>query len=289
MGALRERFIDEMKLRGLSDNTVKTYVFYVHDLSNYCKMSPGRIDDEQVRAYLLHLIKDREVCASTANLAHSSIKFFYRNVLGRKQFVDRIAHTRQPRKLPLVLDRSEVQKIFDVTENVKHKAVLLTIYSAGLRVGEATSLKVSDIDSKRMQIFVLCAKGKKDRYAILSEKNLEYLRLYWKRYRPNDWLFYSAREKSIHYSIRSVEKIFERAVLRAGILKNVSVHALRHSFATHLLEQGTGMHHIQLLLGHQSPRTTAIYLHVQKKDLLNIKSPLDLIGERKGNPGEGAI
>jgi len=140
-----------------------------------------------------------------------------------------------------------------------------------------------------MQIFVRCAKGKKDRYAILSEKNLEYLRLYWKRYRPNDWLFYSAREKSIHYSIRSVEKIFERAVLRAGILKNVSVHALRHSFATHLLEQGTGMHHIQLLLGHQSPRTTAIYLHVQKKDLLNIKSPLDLIGERKGNPGEGAI
>lgn len=277
MGMLKERFIDEMKLRGLDPDTVKAYGIYVQDLANYHRKSPALLNNDQIRGYLLHLLKERELSESTINVAYCSILFFQKHVLGRKKVADRICRMKRPRKMPVVLDTEEVRRILDLTTNLKHRAVLLTIYSAGLRVSEAVNLKVSDIDSRRMQIFVRCAKGKKDRYALLSMKTLEVLRTYWKLFRPDGWLFSSARDRSVPYSVRSVQMVFSEVVQRAGILKKVSVHTLRHSFATHLLENGTGIHHIQLLLGHQSSKTTEIYLHVQRKDLLSIRSPLDLI------------
>lgn len=289
MGMLKDRFIDEMKLKGLDPNTMKAYRIYLQDLANYHRKSPAVLNNDQIRGYLLHLLKERELSESTINVAYCSILFFQKHVLGQKNVADRICRMKRPRKLPVVLDTEEVRRILDLTTNVKHRAILLTIYSAGLRVGEAMNLKVSDIDSRRMQIFIRCAKGKKDRYALLSEKTLEYLRIYWKQFRPDDWLFASARDRSVPYSARSVQQVFNAVVQRAGILKKVSVHTLRHSFATHLLEHGTGIHHIQLLLGHQSSKTTEIYLHVQRKDLLSIRSPLDLIAIPEDTPVEQAM
>jgi integrase/recombinase XerD len=184
------------------------------------------------------------------------------------------------KRLPVVLSSQEVQAIFSATRNLKHRALLMTIYSAGLRVSEVVHLKVSDIDSQRMMIRVRQGKGQKDRYTLLAQRTLEVLREYWKEYRPQDWLFPGKPENEA-LSVSAVQRVFEKVLLQAGIKKPASVHTLRHSFATHLLEAGTDLYHIQRLLGHTSPKTTAIYLHLSRKNLGGVTSPLDLM-ERTG-------
>jgi site-specific recombinase XerD len=178
-------------------------------------------------------------------------------------------------KLPVVLDREEIKKLLGATEKIKYQAILAVIYSSGLRISEVVKLKVSDIDSRRMQIHVRNAKGAKDRYTILSNTALLLLRKYWIQYRPKDWIF--PGYKGQHISYKAVDRIFRILKEKAGITKPASVHSLRHSFATHLLEDGVDLHHIQLLLGHRRPETTTVYLHVRRADLQKISSPLDLI------------
>jgi len=173
-------------------------------------------------------------------------------------------------------------KILSSVDNIKHKAILMLIYSAGLRVGEVVKLKPEDIDSKRMLIHIKGSKGRKDRYTILSETALEILREYWREYKPRKWLFEGARPGR-YLSIRTVEKILEHACEKANIRKDVSVHTLRHSFATHLLEGGTDLRYIQELLGHKDSKTTEIYTHVSIKSIGKIKSPLDTLGLKEGN------
>jgi integrase/recombinase XerD len=181
------------------------------------------------------------------------------------------------RKLPVVLSKKEVHSVFSVIPNLKHRSILMTIYSGGLRLNEATHLKVSDIDSKRMTIHVQQGKGNKDRYTLLGKHTLQILRMYWKLYHPVDWLFPSQRlNQPISHS--SIQRVFKEVLHKSGIKKKASVHTLRHSFATHLLESGTDLYHIQRLLGHTTIHTTSMYLHMTRKDLTRIISPVDLLG-----------
>jgi integrase/recombinase XerD len=186
----------------------------------------------------------------------------------------KIPRVKREKKLPIVLDREEVQKLFTVIRNLKHRCILMTTYSAGLRISETAHLKITDIDSKRMLVKVR-GKGAKERYTLLSKVALETLRDYWKYYRPKEWLFHG-NLPSNPISASSIQRIFKKAKQQAGIIKIATPHTLRHSFATHLLEAGVDLHHVQLLLGHRSPKTTPIYLHVTRKDLARIVSPLDL-------------
>jgi site-specific recombinase XerD len=199
----------------------------------------------------------------------------------KKKFVYEVRRPRKDKKLPIVLSKEEVAKILSSVDNIKHRAMLMLAYSAGLRVGEIVRLKIEDIDSERMLIHIKGSKGRKDRYTLLSEMALQTLRGYWRQYKPDKWLFEGARAGR-YISTRTVDKILEHACERADIKKDVSVHTLRHSFATHLLEGGTDLRYIQELLGHQSSKTTEIYTHVSTKSIGKIKSPLDTLNLKKG-------
>ncbi|MBM3212642.1 integrase, partial [Candidatus Poribacteria bacterium] len=230
--------------------------------------------------YLLYLVEEKEAATSTLNQAINALKFYYGTML-KKKFLYEIKRPRKDKKLPVVLSKEEAAKILSSVENIKHKAILMLVYSAGLRVGEVVRLKPEDIDSKRMLIHVRGSKGRKDRYTLLSEKALNILREYWRKYKPAKWLFEGAKEGR-YLSIRSVDKIFRNACDKAGIKKDVSVHTLRHSFATHLLEGGTDLRYIQELLGHAHSKTTEIYTHVSTKSLGKITSPLDTLNLNEG-------
>lgn len=265
----------QLRLKGYSSKTRKVYIGHVKRLSLKLKKHPSEITNEELQSYLLNLLKNDEKSHSYVNQAVSAIKFLYCEVLNR--FFDvNLPRPKKEKKLPDVLSQDEVIKILNSVENVKHRAILVVVYSSGLRISEVVRLKINDIDSNRMMIHIRQAKGKKDRYVILSEVALEELRRYIRKNPKDDWLFPGGTDGK-HLSERSVQKVFERAKNKAKIQKEVSVHSLRHSFATHLLEGGTDLRYIQKLLGHNSIKTTEIYTHISKKDISRIKSPLDQI------------
>lgn len=274
MATLREQMQRDLQLRGLSPKTQRAYLDKARDFARYFKQAPDQLGEEKIREYLHYLLAEKKVSDSTYRQTYGSLKFLYQTTMKQSVVFDKIPKLKNRKKLPVVLDRTEVEELFSVTKNVKHKAVLMVTYSSGLRLAETSHLKVTDIDSKRMMVRVT-GKGGKDRYSILSSVALETLRQYYRKYRPKDWLFEGQRaDRPI--SERTIEKIFEIAKYRASITKPATLHTLRHSFATHLLEAGTDLHHIQLLLGHKSPKTTTIYLHVSNRVLSRITSPLDL-------------
>ena len=275
MHQLKEQMITELQLRGYSPKTQKAYLGYMKGFTRYFGKSPDKLGEAEIREYL-HFLIIKEKSHSCVNGAYSALRFFYESTLHQNWNINQIPRIKQAKRLPLVLDVSEVKSLFEVTTNLKHRTILETTYASGLRVSETAHLKVSDIDSKRMQLRIEQGKGKKDRYSLLSEVNLELLRLYWKAYHPKEWLFPGyLLEKPI--STRSIEKIFDRAKQKAGIKKAVSVHVLRHSFATHLLEAGYEIHYIQQLMGHASVQTTSVYIHLRNQNALKITSPLDLL------------
>lgn len=278
MTTLREQMKFNLELKGYSPATQAAYLRCVAEFARYYGKSPDLLDTRAIKEYLHHLLSTRTRSHSSINTMYSALKFFYEITLRRTWDVKAIPRTKSPKQLPSVLSTGEETGIFEALTNIKHKAILMTIYAAGLRVSEAANLKIVDIDSKNMQIRIRQAKGKKDRYTLLSTENLYILREYWKRCKPKEWLFpgYDL-EKPI--TTRSIQKMFEKAKTIACIHKQVSVHTLRHCFATHLLEAGTSIYHIQNLLGHTSPKTTNIYLHLTRKDLLNVRSPLDRLKE----------
>lgn len=278
MSELRNKMIMDMELRAYSPLTIKHYVWNVAKFAKYFGKSPELLGEDEIREYLHHCITERHLSESSANYIYSSLKFFYTKTLGRGWNVEYIARAKERKKLPVILSKSEVKSILDACENLKHKTILSTIYAAGLRVSEAVKLSVSDIDSKNMQIIVRNGKGKKDRYTLLSKSNLELLREYWKEYHPSTYLFIGGDGVS-HLTPRAVEKVFTSVRDKAGIKKRATVHTLRHSFATHLLEAGCDICYIQRLLGHTSIETTTIYLHLRRMDLLNIKSPFDSLND----------
>ncbi len=280
MGKLRDKMTMDMELKNFSKRTVKTYLGCVTEFAVYYGKSPEELGQDDIRNYLHYLQTEEKLTTSTINQAHGALKFLYQTTLGRIWNPLYIPRGKTPKKVPQVLSIEEVDCIFSEVKNLKHLAILMTIYSGGLRLSEAIHLKLADIDSSRMMIRVSQGKGNKDRYTLLGERTLETLRVYMEIYQPSNWLFPSnVPDKPIHVS--SVQKVFKKALANTGIKKNASIHTLRHSFATHLLDSGTDLYHIQRLLGHASSNTTAIYLHVTRKDLTRIKSPIDLIHKPK--------
>jgi integrase/recombinase XerD len=273
MGKLRDQMLMDLQLCGIKPRTQKNYLREVENLAKYFNRSPAELGENELKEYLLYLINERHLSEGTFRFYVAGLKFLYRTTLKREWPVEKIKCPRREKKLPVVLDISEVESLFSVTKNLKHKAMLMITYSSGLRVSETAKLKLTDIDSTRMTVRIT-GKGDKDRYSILSQTALEHLRQYWKKYRPAEWLF-EGQKKDDHIYTSSIQQVFYKAKKLARITKPVSIHALRHSFATHLIEAGTSLHHVQLLLGHRSPTTTTVYLHVSRLNLAQVTSPLD--------------
>ena len=267
-------YLETLKQKKYSLNTIKTYTSYFNDFQYYFQ---GRILEEisreEINDYILELICKRNISTSQQNQRINSIKFYYEKVLKREKEYYDLKRPKIEKKLPNILSKEEVNKLFDVTFNLKHKCILMTIYSGGLRRSELINLKIADIDPSRKLIKLRASKGNKDRYTILSENLLTLLRVYYRQYRPKVWLFEG--QSGGQYSAASIEHIFRKAVLKARIRKYVTPHSLRHSFATHLLEQGISLRHIQEILGHNSSKTTEIYTHVATTEIGQIKNPLD--------------
>lgn len=270
---------DEIKLKGYSFKTRKTYIEHIKRFSSFINKNLDDIVPEDVRQYTLFLLENQKVSHSYVNQSISAIKFLSNEVLKQNKNITLITRPKKENKLPNVLSFQEVSRILVALKNEKHKTILFLIYSAGLRVGEVVKLKPQDIDSERMLIHVVQGKGKKDRYTVLSEIALEQLRKYYKLYKPDKWLF-PGQDEEEYITERTVQRVFENACTLAKITKQVSVHSLRHSFATHLLESGIDLRYIQELLGHASSKTTEIYTHVTQKNLSSIQSPLDKLLKR---------
>jgi site-specific recombinase XerD len=267
----------QLKLKAYSLSTISTYLNEMSQLLQALRDIPA--DDLQpvhLKRYLVYCLDKLGLKENTLHSRINAMKFYYEQILGKDRFFWQIPRPKKPLLLPKLLNETELRKLFNALTNKKHKAMLFTAYSAGLRVSEIVNLKIADIDSKRMQIFIGRAKGKKDRYVNLSPLLLDILRKYVKEYspRPREYLFESEQTRE-PYPIRTVQQIFSNAKRAAGITKSVGIHSLRHSFATHLLDKGTDIKYIKDLLGHFNIKTTERYLHVSKKQLVNIVSPFD--------------
>jgi integrase/recombinase XerD len=273
---LRKRMIETMEMRNYTPKTIRLYVEVVARFARHFDKSPDRLAGEQVRQYLLHLVHEKKQAWATYKQALAALRYLYRWVLQSPEIVQDIRCPRPERRLPVVLSFDEVQRFFAAISSFKHRMILMTAYAAGLRISEVVALEVTDIDSQRMVIRVCQGKRKKDRYTILSPVLLQMLRHYWVAVRPARYLF-PGRALDRPMSVSAVQRICKSAQAKAGIDKTVTPHTLRHSFATHLLEAGTDLRVIQALLGHASPRTTALYTHVSTKLIGQTQSPLDLL------------
>ena len=272
---LRKRFNDYMVLRGLSPNTQESYIQAVSGLALYYNQSPARLSNDQIQTYLLYLIKDRCLAWSSCNVAFAGVRCFYTQILKWNETRFHIPPRSRQKKRPRILSIQEVERLLSVVKNPKHRALLMTVYGAGLRVSEVVRLKPCHIESDRMLIRVELAKGRVDRYTILQERLLEELRIYWRVYRPGrEWLF-PGRDRKQPISIATAQRIYNQARDKAGITRGRGIHTLRHCFATHMLENGENLDTIQRWMGHKSIVTTSGYLHVCKERQRTAKSPLD--------------
>jgi integrase/recombinase XerD len=272
-----QKFIEQLKLKAYSPSTIKTYRNEFLQLLQLLKKKPvNDLNADDLRRYMVYAMEKQGISENTAHSRLNALKFYFEQVLRREKFFWEVPRPKKPFQLPKVLDEKELERMFAAINNLKHKALLFTAYSAGLRVSEVVGLKISDIDSGRMQIRIESSKGKKDRYVGLSILLLDVLRAYLGQIkpRPAKYLF-EGETAGIAYTSRSAQLIFHQARKKAGITKEVSFHALRHSFATHLLEKGVDIRYIKDLLGHFSIKTTERYLHVKKEELITIINPLD--------------
>lgn len=263
----------ELILKGYSQKIQKAYIGHIRRFLNKTGKLYAELVEKDAKDYIFYILDNDKVSFSYANQAISALNIFYGSVLGRT--LGKMPRPKRAHKLPQVLSQEEVYLILSSVENIKHQTMLFLVYAAGLRVSEVVRLKVSDIDSKRKLIRIQQSKGQKDRYVMLSEVALLQLREYYKLYKPETWLFQSGTKPDGHLTERSIQRVFERACQKAGLKKEVGIHVLRHSFATHLLEAGTDLRYIQALLGHSSSRTTEIYTHVSSHNISSIQSPLD--------------
>jgi len=264
-------------LKAYSPSTIKTYLNEMGQLLQILGNLPAdELKPEQLKRYLVYCYEKLGLKENTLHSRINALKFYYEQVLGREKFFWEIPRPKKPLLLPKVLSEDELGNLFNAMGNIKHKAMLFTAYSGGLRVSEVAALKIKNIDSGRMQILIERAKGKKDRYVALSPVLLDILRSYIKKYKPRpSFYLFESEQTGTAYPARTIQRIFQLAKENAGIQKDVGIHSLRHSFATHLLEKGTDIRYIKDILGHFNIKTTERYLHVSKKDLVNIISPLD--------------
>ena len=268
--------LNDLRVRNLAENTQKSYLQAVTGLVRYYRRSPDHLSVQEVQDYLLHLSQERHLSWASCNTIRHGSRFFYRVTLDRPATEFYLPCAKQPSKLPEILSHEEIVRLFTVTTNRKHRALLVTTYAAGLRASEVTRLRVTDIDSQRMSIRVEQGKGRKDRYVPLAPRLLEQLRAYWREQRPPHWLFPGTRIDR-PMSRDGAWHIYVKARERAGITKAGGIHLLRHCFATHLLEAGTELVDIQRLLGHTSIRSTLLYLHLAQERTAATTSPLELL------------
>ncbi len=279
---LRRRMIEDMNIRKMAPKTQSTYIRAVTNFAVFLGRSPERASPEDLRRYQLHLASSG-VSVSTLNATVTALRFFFDVTLSRRGATDHLPFVRQPRKLPVILSLEEVARLLDAAPGLKYKAALSVAYGAGLRASEVVSLKVSDIDSTRTVIRVEQGKGRKDRYALLSPLLLDLLRAWWKEARPQGWLF-PGQNPVNPLTTRQLNRACHAASEVAGIDKRVSLHTLRHSFATHLLEQKVDIRVIQVLLGHKKLDTTALYSQVATRTIREVKSPLEQLTRKMKPP-----
>ena len=272
-----QKFIQQLVLKSYAASTIRTYSNEFMQFLQLIGNTPAKkFTVQRIKDYLQYCKEKLKLSENTLHSRMNALKFYYEQVLKREKFFWEIPRPKKALILPKLLNETELRRLFNAITNKKHKAVLFTAYSAGLRVSEVANLKIHDIDSKRMQIFIGRAKGKKDRYVNLSPLLLDILRNYLQEYKPGPKVYLFESEQTLTaYPIRTLQQIFSTAKQKAGIGKEVGIHSLRHSFATHLLDKGTDIKYIKELLGHFSIKTTERYLHVSKKQLVNIVSPFD--------------
>jgi integrase/recombinase XerD len=275
MTPLRRRMIEDMTLRNFTPRTIKAYVRYVARFALHFNASPECLGPDEVRAYLLYLVQNKKIAPGYCTQILSALRFFYGVTLGRDEVFKRIVYPKRSRKLPVVLSLDEAAQFLGAVTKLKDLALLMAAYGAGLRVSEIPQLRVEDIDSRRMVIRVRQAKGRKDRYVMLSPRLLALLRQYWRTCRPGRDYLFPGRRPGSPISTRTVQHACQTALRGSGLTKHVTVHTLRHSFATHLLEAGTDLPTVQVLLGHSSLKTTARYIHVSTAAVQSTPSPLD--------------
>lgn len=277
-------YLEQLALKKYSKSTLQTYRNEFMQLLQLLKdIQVQDLTPEQLKRYMLYCVVKLQLSENTLHSRLNALKFYYEQVLKKEKFFWEIPRPKKPMQLPKLLNETEITKLFNALSNKKHKAMLFTAYSAGLRVSEVVNLKIADIDSERMQIFIERAKGKKDRYVNLSPVLLDILRSYIRNYKPKPRVYlFESEQTETAYPPRTVQQIFTNAKLKAGIRKDVGIHSLRHSFATHLLEKGTDIRYIKEILGHFNIKTTERYLHVTRKKLVNIVSPFDDLWHKDG-------
>lgn len=262
-----------METMGYSSSTIRCYVSSIAALSLHYNKQPDLLTKEEIQDYLHYCIKEKAVSRSMINQIIGALKFFHVHTLGISWDSKAFPRPRREKHLPVVFSQSEVARFLGAFKNMKHKALFTLMYSSGLRVGELRQLKITDVDSSRMQLRIEQSKGNKDRYSILSEHALALLRTYYKLYKPHFWLFENDTHQQM--AIRTIQQVMHNTLKKSGIRKKASPHTLRHSFATHMLEQGTPLHIVQHLLGHSRMTTTFGYIHLQQYDSDQVKSPID--------------
>lgn len=274
MGQLRDQMVMEMRLRNYSDKTIEDYTRHIVWYTKYFGCSPAELGKAEIKCYLHHLLVERELSWSYVNVSYSALQFLYETTLKRCWNVAKIPRPKSGLKLPEILSDNELVRLFEATHNFKHRMLLMITYAAGLRISETAKLKLSHIDSDRMQIRVEQGKGRKDRYTLLSAPLLPELRRYYRQYRPQTYLF-EGKKSGVPLSTEAIRKVFKRARESAGIKKQATVHTLRHCFATHLMENGVDLFTIKQLMGHRSIQTTLLYVRIRHEHIRTVVSPLD--------------
>ena len=282
MGELQERMRQSLELRGCRPSTVATYLGCARRFAAHFMRSPAEMGEPEVRAFLVHLMKERRLSAPSEGVYVAALRSLYVETLGRPEAMREIRPARRPQRLPEVLSGSEVQRLLRAVRSMRHRAVLMTCYAAGLRIAEACALQVADVDSGRMVLRVRDGKGGRERYVMLSRRLLSFLRRYWRKTRPAGPYLFPGRGRTGRISRTAVHRVFRAAVADAGLPRRVTTHTLRHSFATHLLECGVDLRVIQALLGHSSIRSTTLYAKVSTRLIGRTRSPLDVLGTTEG-------
>ena len=280
MGKLRERMVQDLKLAGYSPSTQRIYLLYATKFAQHFRRSPEILGEREMRRYFLHLLDERQVSHDTYRQVYSALKFLYTVTLKRPFELPCFPRKRGPRPLPDVLSGTEVRRLFENFRGAKYRMAAMTLYGAGLRISEACRLRPRDIDSRRMLIHVRLGKGRKDRMVTLSRRLLDSLRVYWRAHRPDDYLF--PGKVGGHVSTEAVRTAVHGAARDAGLRKRVTPHLLRHSFATHLLETGTDIAVIQVLLGHNQVQTPTHYTKISAGLISRVRIPLDLLEKPEG-------
>jgi integrase/recombinase XerD len=277
MGKLHDQMKEDLLLKAYSPHTVRNYLGCARHFASHSMRSPEEMGEKEIRCFLLHLVRDRKASPATQDMYVNALKFLYNITLKRPEVVKDLSHPKRPKTLPVILSPEEVLRVFAAIRSVKHKAIIGTAYAAGLRISEVCGLRIADIDSQRMRIHVRPGKGKKDRYVMLGEGLLTLWRQHYQKARPKGEYLVPGYKPHRPICTTAVNQVLRKVIRETGLAKRVTMHTLRHCFATHLLEAGTDIRIRQVLLGHRSIRTTLRYTHITHRLVQKLVSPLDLI------------